>query len=75
MREGEGKDSEGEQKICATISILLQEMLLALAVQVIGVMLYGYCLGAIASILANNNGPRVNFLEKMEVTLYPTHSL
>ena len=30
-----------------------QEMILALVIQLVGVMLYGYCLGAIAATLAN----------------------
>ncbi len=36
----------------------LQEMVLALVVQMVGVLLYGYFLGAIAAVLTNVASPR-----------------
>ena len=42
-----------EFQFAITIYFFTQEMILALVIQLVGVMLYGYCLGAIAATLAN----------------------
>lgn len=41
-----------------TSTCIQQEMILALIIQLTGVMLYGYCLGAIAATLTNVASPR-----------------
>ncbi len=40
------------------VAWFLQEMILSLVVQLIGLMLYGYCLGAIAATITNTASPR-----------------
>lgn len=43
---------------------LPQEMILSLVVQLIGVMLYGYCLGAIAATITNTASSRYIHMQR-----------